>query len=366
MSQLLDELYELSDNTVLFEALRKGGDPLTLAPLPSVAKGRKSKLLARIRDAIIPALRANDVASLHALIGDSDTTGRVAILGELILTLHALAEGKHTGDSVVVIQKVVFRLALDLVSALESNPPQDADDEELLTHSIAMREWAHVLSGYFKAEREAGHATELLMIRARVTNSTLSGWPNLVGAAMVEIALALEPLGNLDMAKQCYEGVRLDLRYLIQRHQSYPSFQAGCALYWLQRACEARLRLVPDDKDAQADLEGARKVRQERGDPDAISAPRFGPIARTYLDRIPYLACIIRDMENCGSPEECVATICERYGCVPNEVEFYMSAHGSYHQVRQILAGVNLMYDDAHKEVFAAIEYLAEQKKTVK
>ena len=43
-------------------------------------------------------------------------------------------------------------------------------------------------------------------------------------------------------------------------------------------------------------MQDVRELRQDRGFPDAVSEPRFGPIARTYLDRIPYLACIIRDI----------------------------------------------------------------------
>lgn len=342
---LLDDLFALSENTALFDHLRNGRPPTALpaSPVP-----------------LVVALRANDATALQTLIAAGDTCDRVLVLGELILTLHALTAGGHAGEPADAIQKVAQRLALDLATELEANPPQDADDPELLAHGVALREWAHLLAGYYKATGVPAYEAEMLMVRARVTNTTLSVWAHLVGAAMVEIARALEPLGNVKMAAQCYHGVRMDLRYLLTREDAYPDHERGVALYWLQQACEARLRLIPDDKGAQADLREVRELRERRGFRDAASAPRFGPIARTYLDRIPYLALIIRDVHATygpDRPDENGAAICDRYGCLMTDVEFYSSAIGSY-GARRLLAGVHMIYDAAHEEVFAAIEYL--------
>jgi hypothetical protein len=363
MHPLIGELYELSDNASLFDHLRKGGDLATLAKgvAKSEPKGRKPELLASIRKALVPALQSGDLSDLNKLIDGADTNARVTIVGELILTLHALAEGKHAGEPADKLLKTATKLALELASALEANPPQDADDAELLAHGIAVREWAHLFAGYYKTKGVPNYEAEMLMIRARATNTTLSSWAHLVGAAMVDIALALEGIGNAEMAKRCYHGVRMDLRYLIKRDDVYPQFERACALYWLQRACEDRTRLLPDDEDAKIDLRAVRKLRKDRGLPDAASEPRFGPIARTYLDRIPYLALIIRDINPNYDDEredESVAAVCNRYGCLSTDVEFYVSAIGSYHLRRGMLAGVHAIYDEAHEEVFAAIDYL--------
>lgn len=367
MPPLIHELYDLSDNTALFDHLRGGGSLTTLAEslarVPTVTKGRKSELLTAVRQAIVDILQDDD-STLHELIGKSDTPARISILGELILTLHALAEGQHSGESVDAIEETAFRLATKIARALEANPPQDTDDAELRIHGIAMREWVHLFARYYKARGSLAHETELLMIRARATNTTLGRWPHLVGEAMVEVALALEPLGRVEMATQCYEGVHLDLRYLIKKHQSYPQYETGRALFWLQRACEERTRLVPDDEDAKSDLEDVRTLRQERKFPDVISEPHFGAIARTYLDRIPHLALIVRDItttHNEDQPDASVAAICARHGCLSTDVEFYISAIGSYYIRNGILAGVMANYDEHFEEVFAAIDYLAQQ-----
>jgi hypothetical protein len=256
-------------------------------------------------------------------------------------------------------------LSLELASTLEAEQPQDTDDAELLAHGIAMREWAHLFAGYYRAIGKPSYEAELLMVRARATNNTLSSWPHLVGAAMVDAARSLEQFGKVDMMTRCFTGVRLDLRYLIARvdDPKFPEFPKVSALYWLEQACAELARFTPTDAEAISDLDQVRALRKERNYPDAVSAPRFGPIAQTYLDRIPYLACIIRDintnLEKDQHDDESVFALCQRYGCGVDDVEFYISAIGSYYIRGTILAGVHSVYDEPHEEVFAAIDYLA-------
>jgi hypothetical protein len=369
MPPLIEELCDLSDNTPLYDRLRQSGGlaslPEELAGAAFPPKGRKAELLASVREAVVPALAANDASALQKLIDSGDTAARITVLGELVLTLSSLAEGGHAGATEEAVREAALGLALGLARDLEADPPQDRNDPELLAHGIAMREWAHLFAGYYRDRGVPAYEAELLMIRARATNQTLSIWAHLVGAAMVDVARALEGLGRVEMAMQCYHGVRLDLRYLLKRPNVFPEHETGCALYWLQRACEERIRLVPDDDLAKADLFEVREQRRAKGPPDATSAPRFGPIARTYLGRTPYLARLLRDLQATYDEDrekESVAAVCDRYGCLSTDVEFYVSAIGSYHLRRGVLAGVHATYDEAHQEVFAALDYLKGQR----
>jgi hypothetical protein len=360
MLQLINDLYQLSDNAPLFGQFRTGGD-LKLADSSTVPpRTVKAELLHAYRDAIVPALQSGDHSRLEKLIEEADINARVTILGELILTLCALTEGKHAAERVDAIRNRALQLARDLASAFEAAQPQDAEDEQLLMHGVAMREWAHLLAGYYQSAGLIGPAAEMLMVRARVTNCTLSAWPHLVGAAMIDIALALEPIGRVDMAINCCNGVRMDLAYLVEHVDDprFPEFEKVTALYWLQRACEAFCRLVPDDPGAAQQLQQVRDLRKERGYPDAVTAPRFGPIARTYLEKTPYLALILRDLQ---ANSENVAANCQRYGCPSGQVDFYLSAMGSYVIRDTVLRGARTFYDEAHQEVFAALDYLRQQ-----
>jgi hypothetical protein len=362
MRELINDLYKLSDNSALFHHLSAGRDLAALAePLAGASavppKTAKVELLRAFRDAIVPALQSRDHSGLDKLIADADINARVTIFGELILTLYALRDGKHSGERVDEVLRRAVQLARDLARAFEAAQPQDSNDEQLLAHGVAMREWAHLLAGYYQAAGLIGPAAELLMVRARVTNCTLSSWPHLVGSAMIDVALALEPIGRVDMAIQCCNGVRTDLHYLVDRidDPALPEFEKVAALYWLQRACEEFCRLVPDDPNAAQQLQRVRHLREERSYPDAVSAPRFGPIAGTYLARMPYLALILRDLR---VNSESVPAICQRYGCPSREVDFYVSAMGSYAIRDTILHGFQVSYDEAHREVFTALDYL--------
>ncbi len=368
---IVNELYELSDNTALFDYLRQGGEltarPKNLATAPAASKGRKSKLLASIRKAIAPALQG-DLDPLRKLAKTDDVSLRITILGEMILTAFALAEGGQTGAALDDFVERTFRLTANLRDELEANPPCAVDDPELYAHGLALREWAYLFSDYYRAKGVLPHAAQLLVIRMNASHA-LSLLPHLVSETTCNLGGGTEAIGDVEMATRCYRAVHSDLRYLIERHEDSPRTEVAFALYWLQQACEQLTRLEPKNKNAKTDLQAVRKLRQKHGYPDAVSEPRFGPIAQTYLDRIPYLALIVRDIQTNydeDRADESTAAICSRYGCSSDEVGFYVRAIGSYHVRSTILAGVNMMYCDDHEEVFAAIKYLEKQNKPKK
>lgn len=364
MVKLVHDISSLSDNAALFDKLRTAADLQSLASSPSEPSNSiRSALLLTYRNAVVRAMQSQDYSELDQLIGQHDLKIRVIVLGELILTAYALRlrgvqppEGKDANQQLAQLLDRAFRLARELAKAVEAAPPQDADDEELLIHGIALREWAHLLADYYRADGRDKHVAEMLLVRARATNKTLSSWPHLVGPAMVEAALALEAIGQVKMAMNCFQGVRMDLGYLVDRVDDprLPRFEKIVALYWLQRACEEFCRLAPDDANAAQQLQRVRQARAERGHPVAESSPRFGPIAKTYLTGTPYLALIVRDL----SKGESEASVAHRYGCYSRDVEFYVSAMGSYVVRDTILRGVSANYDEAHQEVFAAMDFL--------
>jgi hypothetical protein len=360
----VDELFPLSSNAPVFRTLQTGGELAALeAP---VAEPARPELLVEhdltaFREALVPALRGNDHSALHELANESDTCESVLIFGELVLALHALAEGKHTGAAVEALQEIALRLALKIATELEAEPPVDSGDDILIAHGAAMREWAHHYANYYRTKGMPGHEAELFVIRARATNTTLCEWPYLVGPGMIDAARAFESIGRPEVAAQYYHAVRADLRYFLTRPEKEDAvYEAAAALYWLERACTERLRLAPDDADTKKDLDAVRQRRRAPHFPDPVSEPRFGPIARIYLDDTPYLALVLRDLIGRGhqnlSPET-VAAVCARYGCESGRVGFYAHAiesdlhHGP-------LRGVHVLGDEAHMQVYAAMNYL--------
>jgi hypothetical protein len=368
---LVNELFAISANAPLFEYLRAGGDvgaiPTKLASAPAVGKGRKPKLLASIRKAVVPALQG-DIDPLRKLAKTDDVSQRITILGEMMLAAFALAEGGQTSPALTDFVERTQRFAVNLHEELEAHPPCAANEPELYAHGLALREWAYLFCDYYKPKGTPIEVVQLLGVRMKVSHA-LSLLPHLISETTCTLGAGTEASGDVTMATKCYSAVHDDLRYLVTRYAEFPRTEAAFALYWFQYATEQLARLKPDNKGIKSDLLAVRKVRKKEGFPDAPALPRFGPIAQTYLDRVPYLALVVRDIQtnyDADQPDASAATICGRYGCSSDELRFYLSAIGSYHVRRAILAGTHTMYDDDHEEVFAALDYLEGASKPAK
>jgi hypothetical protein len=368
MPRLLDELYPLSANASMFNDLRREGCVSMPAgrqvPTAEKAAGaEKSSLLRRFREALVPVLERGDDSHLRELGVEADLCGKVMILGELILTLSALKECGGKDEAVGAVADRAFGLAGDVTASFGEAADRIGEYEELWWHGSALREWAHLLAGHFGETGDSIRQAEMLYIRAAATSSALVCCPHLVGPAYLEMGLAAESLGDVEMAERCCDSVRKDLRYLLDRPDGHEGlcFEDVSTLYWLQRSCEELRRLAPSHPDAARDLERVVQIRTKRGDPDDVSEPRFGPIARTYLGKARFLVLVLRDFLERYDPTrhgECVAATCRRYGCNSNHVEFYHYAIGSYHLRQTVLSGVIMRYDESFQEVFAALEVL--------
>jgi hypothetical protein len=368
MPQLLDELYPLSSNASMFDELRREGRVSMPAgpevPAAATAVGAKElSLLRRLREAVVPVLESGDDSHLRQLVVEADLCGKVMILGELILTLSALKERGGKEEVVRAVADRAFGLARAVTAGFREVADRIGEVEELFWHGSALREWAHLLAGHFGGIGDSVRQAEMLQARAAATGAALVCAPHLVGPAYLEMGLAAESRGDVEMAKLCCDSVRKDLRYLLDRPEGHEGlcFEDVSTLYWLERACEELRRLAPGHTEAARDLARVVEIRIKRGDPDEVSEPRFGPIARTYLGKDRFLVVVLRDFLERYDPSrhgECVAAICRRYGCSTNYVEFCHYAIGSYHLRETVLAGVIMNYDESFQEVFAALDVL--------
>ena len=308
--------------------------------------------------AVLTAARAGDVAALEGALERTEATQRIVLLGETIL-----AAAGDEAEQVDALRGIALTAARKLASEFEADSPEDSGDEALLVHAIAAREWAQLLALQYEPLGRWAHLAEALMVRARMTNCALSRAPHLVGEAMVDVAEALERIDSLELAARCYRGVALDLEFAIERAAGAaagetPTHEIVVCLHWLRRARRQLERLSAADLPAADDDTLDQLCRAHPHAPSNVG-PRFGPIARTYLAPTPFLARGVAHLfaeYSEADRDACVATICHRFGCWSSDVEFYISAMGSYELRDTILRGVKTSYDRAHEEVFAAIE----------
>jgi hypothetical protein len=352
----------------MFDELRRDGCVSMPASreVPTAGKAvgaKKSSLLRRFRESVVPVLESGNDSQLRELVVEADLCGKVMIQGELILTLSALKECGDKEEAVGAVADWAFGLACEVTAGFGEAAERIGEDEELLWHGRAFREWAHLLAKHFGGTGDSVRQAEMLDIRAAATTSALISCPHLVGPAYLEMGLAAEWQGDVEMAKGCYDAVRKDLRYLLDRPDGYEGlrFEEVSTLYWLERSCEELRRLAPGHSEATRDLERVVEIRTKRGDPDDVSEPRLGPIARTYLGKDRFLVLVLRDFLERYDPTrhgECVAAICRRHGFSSNYVEFCHYAIGSYQLRQTVLSGVIMRYDESFQEVFAALDAL--------
>ncbi len=358
MSSILNAICDLTD-TKFHRHLRSAGRIESLPSGEASSRTRRDEILQEIQPVLAEAIRSGP-APLKLLRDKCEVPDQVLLAGEGVLALQALAEMKYPAEQFNDLRELVFTMINELDAKVEHLVINEgSEDEELIIHTAALREWAHLMAEHFEALGDTPRHAQMMFIRAKVTNVIFNSWPNLVGDAMVSAARVIEAFGKVDMAQQMYHGVRMDLGYTVDRidDPSLPEFELHGALYWFEQACLEGARLDPDDETIANQLKQVQALRSERNLPDYPATPRFGPIARTYLDRIPWLALATEDLH--GGDESNISAVCRRFGCSSGEVDFYISAMGSYFGARPMLEplGVTMMYEDAHQEVFDAIEY---------
>lgn len=359
MHPLLQDIFPISDNEALFNHLASG-ELLEDVPAPRQPKTRRAALLVNIGLALVESIRSGDVAPLDSLLKAASINDRIVAVGEIVMTDFALRERGEESALVNAMTNLAFEQVNECGQFVETTAQDDATDEELEIHAMALREWAHLLALHYESVDDSKQFAQMMFVRAKITNAAASQSPHLVGDGMVTFARAAYPIGQTDLALQCLNGVQLDLQMYADRidDPELPRYEVKAATYWLEQAYHELCGQHPEDEEAKQRLQAVVKLREDRSLPPIPSTPQLGPIVRTYLDRIPWLSMVIKDVHTSQleSDDELIAEICQRYGVISWDVEFYISAIGSYH-AHKLLAGMQMTYDQAHEEVFAAIEY---------
>ncbi|TYA74724.1 hypothetical protein [Seonamhaeicola marinus] len=97
-----------------------------------------------------------------------------------------------------------------------NNYPQNSINGKIWIDGAGLRIRADELSEYFKSKEDDQNTLETVFLRAKLTNTIMSHYPNLVGPDMIAVALQFEKMGNLDKAKQFLTPVVQDFTSLVQ------------------------------------------------------------------------------------------------------------------------------------------------------
>ncbi len=94
--------------------------------------------------------------------------------------------------------------------------PQNPVNGKIWMDGVGLRTQADDLSKYFKNKEDDRNTLEAVFLKAKLTNTIMSHYPNLVGPDMIAVALQLEKTRNLQSAKRFFYLVVLDFTGLVQ------------------------------------------------------------------------------------------------------------------------------------------------------
>lgn len=97
-----------------------------------------------------------------------------------------------------------------------NNYPQNSINGKIWFDGAGLRTRANELSEYFRNKEDDQNTLEAVFLRAKLTNSIMCHYPNLVGPDMIAVALQFEKMGNIEKAKKFLNPVVLDFTSLVK------------------------------------------------------------------------------------------------------------------------------------------------------
>lgn len=212
---------------------------------------------------------------------------------------------------------------------------------------------------------------QLRVAHAQATACRFRARPGLVGETFLALGKSALAIGNQAMALQCFSSVRRDMK--TNCHNQLPQnlrFEKAAIWYWYQQACQALLDIHSNDDSKATEIRSElEQMQRQVGHLEPFTPhppcglPMVGPIAATYLGRLPYLARLLEEVQNSKS-DDMLAAVCAKYDYC-HDIDTYLFAIDRYYNVLPILAGLAIStYEPNVQEALDALEYSKQQQMT--
>lgn len=295
---------------------------------------------------------------LPLLVNSSDYKAALANLNKAPVNLSLLVE------MVMVYIAFYAHFNLQVRDAIE-HKMQLLFDNYLSTEVV--RELADLLYQFFGQDEFINREKQEYFIKLllRITRNYHSHHQHLIGSTLVHYADWLHTNNQQLEADKIYSKAIVDLADLVDRidDTSLPNSEKLMALWWLKEAYYRRYDLIshkPDDLKAAKHIERLLKIR---GMSTLDLDIRIGVIASSYYDEQTKLTAILKDILQFpkNDTELLTRALIHKYGLSSTEVSFYLSAIGSYSAREVISPVVKMVYDEAHQQVFEALDNIKSQ-----
>lgn len=139
-------------------------------------------------------------------------------LNELVRMLLVLEDYKKVKEYETLVSLTILESVRDgaeFIAKNSNNYPLNSINAKIWMDGAGLRIRAEELADYFKRKNHDQNELESLFLKAKLTNTIMNHYPNLVGPDMIGVGQKFEQIGNTEKAKQFYQPVELDFTGLV-------------------------------------------------------------------------------------------------------------------------------------------------------
>lgn len=181
-----------------------------------------SNVILKLTSEILAATPKEKLSDIILSAKKEDGSGLFAELNRLFFSL--LQNGNFT-TQIDDVTKIVIDTLVDLAEQvrIESNGyPSVSMNGGIWFTGASIRDWCSQLSAYFVKTNNLTANITVLQSKCKITCSIMSHYPHMVGPDMIEAAIALEAIGNIDLAINYYNAVIADFEHFADSIRDNP------------------------------------------------------------------------------------------------------------------------------------------------
>lgn len=210
----------------ILELLHQGKIEIVLSKIEKKKKGifnfiNKSKRETHfayeiLANCINKTINPTEYSKVFKLNFKSDFLNELIELYRILLVLHDYSKEPEIEKLVALTLLECIRDGAVYIEENSSNYPQNSINGKTWLDGAGLRTRAYELSQYFRNIEDDQNILETLFLRAKITNTIMSHYPNLVGPDMIAVALQFEKMGKIEKAKRFLNPVVLDFISLVK------------------------------------------------------------------------------------------------------------------------------------------------------
>jgi len=210
----------------ILELLHQGKFEIALSKIKPNKKGffdfiNKSKRDSHFSYEILPncinkTINPKEYSKFVKLNFKSDFLKELIELYRILLVLYDYSKEPEIEKLVALTLLECIRDGAVYIEENSNNYPQNSINGKTWFDGAGLRTRADELSEYFRSKEDDPNTLETVFLRAKLTNTIMSHYPNLVGPDMIAVALQFEKMGNIEKAKKFLNPVVLDFTSLVK------------------------------------------------------------------------------------------------------------------------------------------------------